>query len=82
MATNLTIKNVPDRLYDSLKRSAKLNRRSLSSEALVHLERALAAANPDPEEFIRRARAIRASTPRLFVTEKELQKAKRWGRLL
>ena len=81
MATNLTIKNVPDRLYGRLKRSAKLNRRSLNSEVIVNLEKALTATAPDPEEFLRRARAIRASTPRFFITERELQKAKRWGRL-
>ena len=81
MATNLTIKNLPDRLYTKLKRNAKLHRRSLNSEVIVHLEKALMTGDAHPEEFLERARAIRASTPRLFITERELQRAKRWGRL-
>jgi antitoxin FitA len=37
----LTIKNLPDDVYRQLKESARLNRRSLNSEAIVLLERSL-----------------------------------------
>jgi len=37
----LTIKNMPDEVYRRLKESARLNRRSLNSEAIVLLERSL-----------------------------------------
>lgn len=37
----MTIKNVPDDVYRRLKKSARLNRRSLNSEAIVLLERSL-----------------------------------------
>ena len=37
MAT-LTIKNLPDEIYAALTKTAKLNRRSINSEAIVRLE--------------------------------------------
>ncbi|HEV3076887.1 MAG TPA: Arc family DNA-binding protein [Thermoanaerobaculia bacterium] len=37
----LTIKNMPDKVYRRLKESARLNGRSLNSEAIVMLERSL-----------------------------------------
>ena len=40
MAT-ITLKNVPPELHERLKASAERNRRSMNSEALVCLERAL-----------------------------------------
>ncbi len=41
MATTLTLKNIPDLVYQRLKASAEENRRSLNSEAIVCLEMAL-----------------------------------------
>ena len=40
MAT-LTIKNFPDELYANLTKVAKINRRSINSEAIVSVERGL-----------------------------------------
>jgi len=39
--TTLTLKNIPDEVYERLRASAAANRRSLNSEAIVCLERAL-----------------------------------------
>lgn len=41
MATILTLKNIPDAVYERLKASAEAHRRSLNSEAIVCLEAAL-----------------------------------------
>ena len=79
MAT-LTIKNIPDRLIGRLKQDAKRHRRSVNSEVIVYLEKVLTSRRADPEEFLETARALRASTKRLFVTDRELREAKRWGR--
>ncbi|HEV2492324.1 MAG TPA: hypothetical protein VG204_04555 [Terriglobia bacterium] len=80
MAT-LTIKNIPDRLIVRLKQDAKRHRRSVNSEVIVYLEKVLTSRRVDPEEFLETARALRASTTkRLFVTDRELREAKRWGR--
>jgi antitoxin FitA len=80
MAT-LTIKNIPDRLIGRLKQDAKRHRRSVNSEVIVYLERALTAGRVNPEDFLETARAFRQGTKRLFVTDRELREAKRWGRL-
>ena len=41
MPTTLTLKNIPDDVYDRLKASAEAHRRSLNSEAIVCLESVL-----------------------------------------
>lgn len=41
MATTLTLKNIPDEVYDRLRLSAATLRRSLNSEAIVCLESVL-----------------------------------------
>ena len=38
---SLTLKNIPDEIYQRLRERARLNRRSLNSEAIVCLERSL-----------------------------------------
>ncbi len=41
MGTTITLKNIPDDIYDSLKASAEAHHRSLNSEAIACLERVL-----------------------------------------
>lgn len=41
MPTTLTLKNIPDEVYERLKLSAAVHRRSLNSEAIVCLESVL-----------------------------------------
>lgn len=60
MPTTLTLKNMPDEVYQRLKASAKANRRSLNSEAIVCLERMLQAQPPDATGRLERARNLRA----------------------
>ena len=43
MPTPLTLKNIPDEVYNRLRRAAETNRRSLNSELLVVLEEGLTA---------------------------------------
>lgn len=79
MAT-MTLKNVPDGLYRQLKQSAERHRRSINSEAIVCLERALQSERVDPDALLTRARRVRACIPDLFVTEAELRAARDEGR--
>ena len=79
MAT-MTLKNVPDELYEQLKQSAERHRRSLNSEAIVCLERALGSERVDPDALLSRARRLRSRTPNLFVTDAELRAARNEGR--
>ncbi len=79
MAT-LTIKNIPEDLYQELKKSAAQHRRSMNSEVIVCLERVLRSTPFDPEVFLARVDAIRAKTPGIFLTDADLQQAKNEGR--
>ena len=69
MAT-LTLKNIPEELYDQLRRSATEARRSLNSEILHRLEAGLRSCRIDPEETLARARVVRR-TVGLPVTEED-----------
>lgn len=79
MAT-LTIKNVPIELYESLKRRAAESRRSLNSEALVCLERAVKGRRVKPDTWLGRIAALqkRLSLPPL--TDRILREAREKGR--
>lgn len=79
MSISLTLKNVPDAVYERLKASAESNRRSLNSEAIVCLETVLLSRRAEPAERLARAREIRAAlTPRF--TPQDIDAAKRAGR--
>jgi hypothetical protein len=60
MPTTLTLKNIPDAVYERLKASAEMNRRSLNSEAIVCLESVLLQTRLAPGERLARARELRA----------------------
>lgn len=55
----LTIKNVPNELYEKLKHSAAANHRSINSELISCLEAMLMPRRITPSERITRARALR-----------------------
>lgn len=76
MSTTLTLKNIPDEVYERLKASAEAHRRSLNSEAIVCLEAVLMPGRMDPGERLARARAMRdaLSTSRFKVRDIEAMK--------
>lgn len=80
MPTTLTLKNIPDEVYERLKASAAEHRRSLNSEAIVCLEAALMPRRVSAEERLERARALRALV-RGEVTPEDIDRFKREGRL-
>lgn len=82
MAT-LTIKNIPDELYERLKQSAKQNRRSINSEVITCMEKSFLSTKFEPEEFLARVRATREKLRArgVVLTEEDLHKAKHEGRL-
>ena len=80
MPTTLTLKNIPDEVYDRLKAAAEAHRRSLNSEAIVCLESVLLPGRMDPGERIARARALRASLPKAKFKAREIDGFKREGR--
>jgi plasmid stability protein len=79
MPTSLTLKNVPDDVYDRLKWSAETHRRSINSEAIVCLESVLVPARVSPNERLARAKALREKMSTTFKAE-DIDKFKRAGR--
>lgn len=77
---NVTLKNVPEELYERLRESARRHRRSINSEILVALEKALGSTRVEPEEFLARLESIhqRLDLPRM--TDEILKAAKDEGR--
>ncbi len=79
MAT-ITIRGIPDQVYRRLKKRAAEHRRSLNSEIIVCLERYVQGTLVDPEQFLRRADALRGRLALPPVTEEFLRAAKSVGR--
>lgn len=80
MPTTLTLKNIPDAVYDRLKNAAERHRRSLNSEAIVCLEAVLLPTKLAPSERLARARTLRAALPTQRFTPDDIDAAKREGR--
>lgn len=76
----LTIKGLPDPIYERLKAQAEAHRRSLNGEILVCLERAVGARAFDSSSWIAEARALRDRVKVEPLTEHELRYARRAGR--
>ncbi|RCN57025.1 FitA-like ribbon-helix-helix domain-containing protein [Acidiferrobacter thiooxydans] len=60
MPTTLTLKNIPDEVYERLKIAAEAHRRSLSSEAIVCLEAVLIPTKMTSSDRLARTRQLRA----------------------
>ena len=80
MPTTLTLKNIPDAVYEKLKLSAESHRRSLNSEAIVCLESMLLPTKMMPSERLARARELRAALPQAKFRARDIDAAKREGR--
>lgn len=70
--------DVPDELYERLKRSAQHHRRSVSEEAIWCLEQAMD--RPPASELLKQIRAARAQMPDVYVTDDDLRAARDEGR--
>jgi len=80
MPTTLTLKNIPDEVYERLKASAQANRRSLNSEAIVCLESVLMPGRVSPEARLARIRALRDRLPKSRLKSRDIDALKREGR--
>ncbi len=80
MPMNMTLKNIPDELYERLKITAQLNRRSLNSEAIMCFEATLKKPRMPASERIARARALRADLDPKKFKASDIDKFKREGR--
>lgn len=79
MPTTLTLKNIPDELYDRLRQAAEASHRSLNSEAIVCLEAVLLPSRATAQERIARARQLRGDLHGKFAAS-EIAKFRETGR--
>ncbi len=78
--TAITVKNIPDSLYEHLKVAAHTHRRSINSELIVCLEKVLLPQKTNPQEHIAAARALRKQVKAPILTEEDINLAKNTGR--
>ncbi len=76
----LTIKNIPDSLYEQLKSAAELHRRSINSEVLVCLEKVLIAKKTSTYDRLQRIEQLRASIKPNIITTDDIDQAIENGR--
>lgn len=76
----ITVKNIPDDLYERLKLSAKVNRRKISSEIIMYIERAVRIQKVNPETLLINARQLREKTTDYVISEEEFNQANNMGR--
>jgi len=78
--TTFTVKNIPTDIYGLLKQSATINRRSINSEIIVCIEKAVSSHRVEVTMLLARAREIRRKTRNYLLAEDEITKAKLEGR--
>ena len=78
---NITVKNIPNDLYENLKYFAAINRRSLNNEIIVCIEKAVRSRRIDKVQFIDRLHRLREETKLPYLTDDVLNRIKNEGRL-
>lgn len=78
--TTITVKDIPDELYQRLKAAAQSSRRSINSEIIVCLERALTSRRVETEGLLATARSLRERVARRPFAVAELDEARTQGR--
>ncbi len=76
----VTLKNIPPEVYERVKQSARINRRSINSELLAIIEQALLPRPLDVTETLERTRRVRELTAPYVVTDEEITRLKNEGR--
>lgn len=77
---NFTVKNIPDDLYDQLKKRAEEHRRSLNGEIIHTLEQVVRERPADPEKVLRDLAEMRSRMSLPWLTDEFLEEAKNEGR--
>jgi antitoxin FitA len=77
---SLTIKNIPDNLYEHLKQAANLHHRSINSELIVCLEKVLLPTKRTVKDLKASAQQLRSKVIANEITTEEINLAKQEGR--
>ncbi len=77
---SLTIKNIPDELYEMLKRSASAHHRSVNSELIYCLEKTLKPTLITADQLAETARVLRSRVKAVALDADEINQAINQGR--
>lgn len=80
MATSITLKNIPDHVYNSLRAAADAHHRSLNGEIIACLELALLPTKNNVEVHLAKARELRQSLSNYDFNSEEIASAIKTGR--
>ena len=77
----ITVKNIPEEIYEKIKHQARANRRSVNSEIISIFEHAVQKRTPaDVQKILERARKVRELTANYIATQEEIDRWKKEGR--
>jgi len=76
----ITVKNIPDKLYQRVKERAKTNHRSINNELITILEQSVMLQPIDVAETLERTRRIRELTAHYVIADDEVTRMKNEGR--
>lgn len=80
MPVTITLKNIPDAVYEQLKVAAEVHHRSLNSEVIACLETILLPLKKAPQERLARARILRSRLSVKDVNAADIDDFKNQGR--
>lgn len=80
MGNSITLKDLPEALYQHLRAAAAANNRSIEAEVIARLEAAVPPAVIDMEAHIARADAIAAQLEGKVFEVEDIERAINWGR--
>ncbi len=80
MPANLTLKGVPDEVYERLKQSATVNHRSLNSEIIARLEAQVLPRRTTAQEHLFAIRSTRDRLAKASFDHTDIDRIKREGR--
>ncbi len=79
MSVNITIRDIPDEVYEKIKQQAELHHRSVNSEVIYILKQMVRSHRVDPQEIIARAKKLKKNAKGSLSIE-EIQQAIDQGR--
>jgi len=77
---SITVKNIPDELYDRLKAAAKSNRRSINGEIISRIERSLTPRRATTRHLLARIQRLHESFDGRTLTVEQIEDARHEGR--
>ena len=78
---NITVRDIPEEIYQKIKQEAVANKRSINSEILYGLEKNYSDSQLNKRVSLESVRSLRAKTKgKIYLTEAEMIEAKNEGR--